>query len=123
MRIAAAQRGVLCDGHPPATEQESWFPSTQKPLSPTPREKVGSLVPSSPSGMMTVLLSTGAIPECPMDNDHLGCTPLVSGPTWSRMEVGCRGAARGVPGRRRRGTDDPSEGIAVSPERTWPAWR
>ena len=59
MWIAAVQRGVLCDGRPPATEQESWFPSTQKPLSPTPREKVGSLVPSSPSGMMTVLLSPG----------------------------------------------------------------
>ena len=26
--IAAVQREVLCDGCPPATEQESWFPSS-----------------------------------------------------------------------------------------------
>lgn len=92
--IAAVQRGVLCDGRLPATEQESWFPSTppgDESLCPAPLQ----MVPSSHSGVMTVLLSAGEIPECPMDNNRLSSpAPLGLGRKQDDEELGGGGVSR-----------------------------
>lgn len=53
------------------------------------------MAPSSPSGMMTVLLSAGEIPECPMDNDRLPSpAPLGLGRKQDDEELGGGGVSR-----------------------------
>lgn len=63
-------------------------PEYPKATVPHPKGKGQILGPFVPLRDDDRLAKHRAIPECLMDNDHLGCTPLVSGPTWSRMEVG-----------------------------------